>query len=1050
MPSAQGHGRLRGLSWRALAFAVLTVAVSIAACQSKDLADTGRLAGQGLRDASVTCAPGREGCPCGGAATTVACGRVDRTYGNYVTCVEGTSSCTNGAWGPCIGNTVLAKSTTGATIGGSGLHVLTTTQPCPDPCDPGCMQAVDGPGDVPADAAVAIVDGGVTIAPSFDGGLCMGLQCQVDWSCPSPTTLTGMVHDPAGNNPLYNAFVYIPIDPDPTHLPAFTQGVSCDTCAGAGNLNAVAVAQTDATGAFTLTNVPTTDKAPNAPIPLVVQMGKWRRVVLLTSVPDCQSTPVLPDSSRLPRNQHDGYNNHADLPQVAFINGLSDPLECMLLKAGVDPNEFGSSIVYPERRFHYYNAPNDPGDPIDPAYGGIRYGDQLWNNLNAPWNLSAYDVVIIACEGAEFSGTIRTTTGYANMVDYANAGGRVFLTHYAYVWLKYNPAWANLIGMWGGTSSVITEDPMNASIVTAGFPKGQAFQTWLGNTVPPALTGGTLPIHSGRQDYAGAVASGVQPWMTAVDSTPAGFGSNGAFGAGNCSAPGCSVGTDCPTGVCNGAVAGRCANPCFVNTDCGATGGTCQGAILGTCFNGASCIKDMDCGAGHTCQRIATGGCSGTLGAACSRSSDCAGFSVCAGVTQGTCTCGSGVDCASTNSCLVTYDPTFTFNTPITAPAANQCGRVVFSDFHVSTAAHVSSTGCKVDSDCGYGTTCAGAAGIVGQCTGSSCNPNLSPMAGCGDSHFVCSGGVPGACGCTLDSDCAAFGAGTCIGGMCSLPTCYANSDCTTALSDGGTGVCNGSPQLGTCVPNACTSNAQCSALTWSADPTPETGQEQCSGGTCSGCFTKFDCPSSTSTCVGATLPGTCVGNSNAFPYECARGSLDQQEAALEFEFFDLSACVSADNLPPTMPPPGTPVTYNPVTFSVDFQSPCPPVTGTTVVWRELDWQAVIPPTASIVFTAQTAATTIDGGIPTYAGAEFVTLATATTTTANLPTGWDAALIDVAGVDGGTAGAFNTATPPVRSEADLHLTITLNPTSDLLASPTLLQWQVKSDCVATE
>jgi hypothetical protein len=64
--------------------------------------------------------------------------------------------------------------------------------------------------------------------------------------------------------------------------------------------------------------------------------------------------------------------------------------------------------------------------------------------------------------------------------------------------------------------------------------------------------------------------------------------------------------------------------------------------------------------------------------------------------------------------------------------------------------------------------------------------------------------------------------------------------------------------------------------------------------------------------------------------------------------------------------------------------------------------------------------------------------------------GWDGALIDATGIDGGQAGAFNTASPPVVSRSALRLTITLNPTSDMKASPTLIHWQVKSDCPPAE
>jgi hypothetical protein len=1010
----------------------------------------------------------------------------------------------------------------------------------------------------------------------------------------------------------------------------------------------VAVAQTDPTGAFTLTNVPTTAKV--SQIPLVVQMGKWRRVTMLTAVPDCQSTTVAPGNSRLPQNQFDGYNNHADMPQVAFVSGSADPFECMLLKAGISPTEFGSSSLNPNRRFHYYNSPDKPGTSIDPGFGSVVTGDLMWNNNNAPWNLSAYDVVILACEGAEENKTDRSTNGYANLVAYAGQGGRVFMSHYSYVWMKYNTPWAGVVNGWGGTSSVDTQDPLNATIFTGGFPKGQAFDTWLGLTPNPnALSSGTLPIHQARQDFTIPTASGVQPWLTATDTA------SSAFGTGTCSNASCGLGSSCASGTCNGSVLGTCG--CYQNSDCTTmSAGTCSGGSLGKCSNNSSvsCETSSQCG-GHSCNNAVVGQCTTPT---CGSNSNCsAGNKTCTGGTPGSCTCSSDSQCPNGGNCEATYNPAFTFNTPLTAQPANQCGRAVFTDFHVATSAQVSGNGsCTSSSQCGYGSVCGGASGVVGTCTAQPCDPDQSTASSCGDSNFTCPGGTPGDCGCYQTSDCTSMSAGSCSGGTlgtcsnqscylntdctrgvcnkstlgycgcyqnsdcttmnagstcsgvtagsCSNKTCYQASDCTTpalgcsgslgkcgcyknsectqgtcsgstgtcknggatcetnadcsgsgnscqnakagtcsvatcgtstqcannninnvcsgqsegycgcdSASDctsfgtcsskpgtcatatcgtstqctagsksctgsskgycgcgtssdcgGGTcsgstpgacttatcyangdcsagpGTCNGTTSDGDCAANACTSNAQCHG-------TPYGGTEQCINGTCNGCYNLDDCPGPTDVCVGGANPGQCSGTSSTFPYECAQSLLDPQEAALEFLFFDLSACVTPDNSPPPGPP--APITkYYPVTFTVDFQSSCP--SGTMVRWRQLDWQATIPATASIVFSAQTAPAAADGGIPSYSGVQSVVLATATQTTPNLPSGWDEALIDVTGLDAGALGAFNTASPPVTSAQDLRLSVTLNPTTDQTQAPTLIQWQVESDCPPSE
>ncbi|HEX2879527.1 MAG TPA: hypothetical protein VHO25_08310, partial [Polyangiaceae bacterium] len=107
---------------------------------------------------------------------------------------------------------------------------------------------------------------------------CQGLECQqttcLDGACTQAacergmtTTVSGIVHDPSGQLPLYNVTVYVPNG----EVRAFTEGASCESCALTVE-KPLAAAITDALGEFQLENVPVGEE-----IPLVVQIGKWRR-----------------------------------------------------------------------------------------------------------------------------------------------------------------------------------------------------------------------------------------------------------------------------------------------------------------------------------------------------------------------------------------------------------------------------------------------------------------------------------------------------------------------------------------------------------------------------------------------------------------------------------------------------------------------------------------------------------------------------------------------------------------------------------------------------
>jgi hypothetical protein len=291
-------------------------------------------------------------------------------------------------------------------------------------------------------------------------------------------TVVGRVLDPGGSNPLYDVGVYIARTSD---LPPLSQGVSCDRC-GSVQVNPIASALTDEHGVFSLPNVPVGTQT------LVVQVGKWRKVVTIEVTQGCYNTGDL----TLPRNGTEG-----DMPQIAVTTGAADALECLLLSIGIDQSEFvpgagGTGHV------HMFNGAGGHG-----VTGSPDAGDALWNDKT---KLAAYDIVLLSCEGAEFN---ENKTNKQALHDYAEAGGRVFATHYHYTWFKNGPqADFQNVAVWGvpGVPDAVTYD------VNQTFPKGKSFSEWLYN-VNASTTAGEIDLVDVKDSVTSINTAMSQQWI---------------------------------------------------------------------------------------------------------------------------------------------------------------------------------------------------------------------------------------------------------------------------------------------------------------------------------------------------------------------------------------------------------------------------------------------------------------------------------------------------------------------------------------------------------
>jgi hypothetical protein len=205
----------------------------------------------------------------------------------------------------------------------------------------------------------------ITTSSTGSGGPCTGLECSIPKDCGTKdgTTITGLAYAPNGTLPLYNVVVYIPRYPEKP-LEPFTFGAKCEQCASKID-NVVVTALTDSKGSFKITNAPAGKN-----IPLVVQIGKWRRKVVLPNVEACKENKLTDANlTRLPRHKGEG-----DLPQMALVTGGADPLGCLFPKLGLAPQEFTDSSQ--KGKMHIYKGIGGGG--VDG--GAAKLPEQsLWN-----------------------------------------------------------------------------------------------------------------------------------------------------------------------------------------------------------------------------------------------------------------------------------------------------------------------------------------------------------------------------------------------------------------------------------------------------------------------------------------------------------------------------------------------------------------------------------------------------------------------------------------------------------------------------------------------
>ena len=327
---------------------------------------------------------------------------------------------------------------------------------------------------------------------------CVGLQCQQ--TCPT-TGISGTVYDPAGINGLYNVYVYVPN----AALAPIADGPVCTACQAPASGNPVVSATTDYTGHFSIPNAPVGQN-----IPLVLQLGKWRRHLTISNVASCVDNPQPDKSLRLPKKQHETSPDD-NIPLIAMTTGC-DGAECFFMsRIGLDSSEFTGSNG--TGRVRIYKSVNDDGQTFPNVKTGALTAQQLWST---PGEMLKYDIVFDACECSTYDrgGYGGNVVGYKNFLDYINKGGRAFATHYFYNFFANDTQCGGssfeacagqnplpTVGAWYGNQFLADQPaqcPKNSTLTLGGtclnidtaIPKGQAFADWYKNNNGKLTEGG--------------------------------------------------------------------------------------------------------------------------------------------------------------------------------------------------------------------------------------------------------------------------------------------------------------------------------------------------------------------------------------------------------------------------------------------------------------------------------------------------------------------------------------------------------------------------------
>ncbi len=326
----------------------------------------------------------------------------------------------------------------------------------------------------------------------------MAVACAI--AAAQNTTISGTVYDPRGASglPLPNVLVYA----STTAVAAPSPGVQCLTIQAPGGNNVVAYTYTAADGTFTLTGIPENDS-----YTVVIQAGKWQRQFSEA----VGAGPLTGLALNMPANHTQG-----NIPMIAIVTGRVDGVECVLRDMGIADTEFtdDTQTTNPGGYIHLYQGDGGPGAEISSS---TPLESTLTSNSTL---MSGYDMVMFACQGDQF---LQVSAPLSNILNYANAGGRLFTTHYSYVYIDPNPPMdAQFAPVANWTTTEEQAIPAGVGTVRTNFSDGATLAQWLENS--GAIVAGTpnqIDMSTLRTDVSGVIAP-TQSWVTLNNGTYSG------------------------------------------------------------------------------------------------------------------------------------------------------------------------------------------------------------------------------------------------------------------------------------------------------------------------------------------------------------------------------------------------------------------------------------------------------------------------------------------------------------------------------------------------